>query len=261
MYTRYKSVVHMKNNEQCTIITTPVEMKRFSIAFSKGESGSHVVDVLNNSPYYPRGYVTFDLESIAFIDTIKIEIDESNVSRLFHFCKANGYFDGEAIDIIKDDPKYAYEYVMNFSISRFEKGEDAIATDPNTALSYAQRFGRFEKGEEAIATDAECSYKYAFFVLGDRFKLGESIIATDRQYAYEYACHILKGRFPQAEYTISEYIYNAANYAMNIMEERWPEIEDDLFKFSSNSVVKHRYLMAFFPLHQRVYIRLKYLFK
>jgi hypothetical protein len=94
----------------------------------------------------------------------------------------------ELEEIIATDPNSALCYADNILNGRFELGELAIASDPSIAYSYASRVikGRFELGEPAIAQLASTAFWYAMDVLDARFELGEPAILKDLESGKHY---------------------------------------------------------------------------
>ena len=113
---------------------------------------------------------------------------------------------------------------------RFEKGEDAIATDARWSCNYAKDVlkGRFEKGEDAIATDAGYSLIYVTDVLdGKRVKKFEDAIVTSAQYSYWYAREVLKGRSEKFEDAIATDVWYSYAYVRDVLKgERFEKGED-----------------------------------
>jgi len=113
-----------------------------------------------------------------------------------------------------------------------DKDTDFLTSNAETSFVYAHselNDTRFESGEDAIATDAEYSYKYANHVLEGAFPKGEAIMAKDNIYAYMYAAFLGKP-FPEGEEAIAFHSTYAYNYAINILNARFPKGEATIKK-------------------------------
>jgi hypothetical protein len=135
---------------------------------------------------------------------------------------------GPNVDPPEGHAHAAYRYALEVLNSRWEKGEEAILTEPLIAVQYAKQVikGRWPEGEAAIAQNAEASFEYARGVIRGRWAPGEPAIAQDVRLAYTYANEILNGRFPLGEETIVLNPGFALVYLTNILHEsRWPEAE------------------------------------
>lgn len=138
--------------------------------------------------------------------------------------------------IIKKQPKKAYQYARQVIRKRWPEAEPYIVKDPEYACYYARDLfkGRWEDAEHTIAQDPRCAAIYAKYVLAKdsnykyengRFPEAEPYIITDAYYSYYYAREILKGRWPEAEPTIMKEPNIASYYAFEVMKQRWPEAE------------------------------------
>ena len=128
------------------------------------------------------------------------------------FNKMFGYIPDGLIDEneIIDSPRKSYYYASNILDDRFEKGEDAISTDPILSV------------------------RYALYVIGDRFEKGEPTIVMDDD-SYDTYMSFIRKRIPEIEKYLCKNIPKAINYHIEFMRGmRYVELEEELKETQPN---------------------------
>lgn len=162
------------------------------------------------------------------------------------------------VDMFAKNPSDACSYAYT-SKRRFEKGEDAIGTDPEVARRYGEFLYRnklvepskawvelIQHGQQCptmdlpsrtvsllhvLKHDLKLAVEFAEYAKKNhwrtfRFPVLEEAIGRDETSAYAYASRVLKGRFEQGEEALSKGYAEA--YACHVLKGRFEKGEDSL---------------------------------
>lgn len=143
------------------------------------------------------------------------------------------YLSPSNIENIKRNPVMALMATNGSRAVYAPELENTIAQEPSTALEYASNnlgsLSRFPKGEKAIASQPMTAYAYALHI-GNRFELGEPAIAKHTDLMASYS-DMFDVEFPNQEQRSREFINNNINAIAE---------SDDLFRAFSNFFIKRK---------------------
>ena len=125
------------------------------------------------------------------------------------------------LEIIKKDPRWAYNYAKDIIKGRWLEAEEIIKKDPHWAYYYAKGVikDRWIEAEEYIKKDPYWACCYAYIIKGSRWIEAEEIIKNDPESAYNYAIHVIKGRWIEAEEIIKKDPEWANFYAKEVIKD------------------------------------------
>jgi hypothetical protein len=191
----------------------------------------------------------------------------------YGFLKNIPFLKNMLISKIASNPKTAYEFSRDYSLSYKEKypindkgewtgifklkAEKSIASNPFYAEKYATEIlkkewtGPYKKlAEKNIASNPETALEYAEFFEkrweGPLKELAESRIKRYPSLAIRYAEYVIKDRWPEAEENIAKSSIAATSYATEVLKKEWDgphakqaissimRSNDTAFKYSSS---------------------------
>jgi hypothetical protein len=122
-----------------------------------------------------------------------------------------GRFQKAEAEILKD-PLISYQYAYSVIDGPWKEAEDIIGTCPASAYNYAMLIGeRFEKGEDALATETYKAVSYATNITKERFEKVENKIIEEYEkktigfvHICSYVEKAMRARWPELEEKLFE---------------------------------------------------------